>query len=663
MIDRLPARHVHLDFHTSEHIPGVGSRFSKKQFQRALRLGRLNHITVFAKCHHSWSYYPTKVGRKHPTLKIDLMGQQIDACREIGVRVPIYYTVGWSATDAAMHPEWRCKKKDGEDQAANLNPHAGADDPRPTCSWYYLCPNNPEYRRLMVEQTREICENYHVDGFFYDICHLQSCYCDTCRAGMKADGVNAGDDKAATDWYTSRWVSFMRECHAVIRERHPEASVFFNGRANLDTPEAILAQQTHYELEDLPTTWGGYDKFPLRAKFFAAHSPEKATLAMSGKFHTMWGEFGGFKHPDAMKFEAAAMIAWGAACSFGDQCHPDGEMDLETYRWLGEAFRYVEKIEEFGLASGSRPHANLGLYLCRQTAHDQGTANILLESQQDFEVVLPESDFSRYETIILPGGRCLDAAAARKLSEYVARGGSLLVQAESALDAEGKRFVLDVGAKYLGPARFKLDYLVAGGELGKGLVASPFLCYASALRAKPSRGARVLARVMEPYFDRTYSRFCSHQNTPNQLKPAAHAGAVQQGRVIYLAHAVGAMYHSHGARLHRDLLMNALRRLHKRPTLAVKMPSAGRVNLVHQPEQRRYVAHLLYGTPHQRGLAAVIEDLVPLYDVPVELRVKEKIKRVTLPLEKKKLGVKASQGAVRVTVPEVRCHQVVTFEY
>ena len=32
---------------------------------------------------------------------------------------------------------------------------------------------------------------------------------------------------------------------------------------------------------------------------------------MSGKFHTEWGEFGGFKHADALKYEAAAMIASG----------------------------------------------------------------------------------------------------------------------------------------------------------------------------------------------------------------------------------------------------------------------------------------------------------------------------------------------------------------
>jgi hypothetical protein len=34
----LPARQVHLDFHTSDHIADVGARFAKKQWQQGLRL-------------------------------------------------------------------------------------------------------------------------------------------------------------------------------------------------------------------------------------------------------------------------------------------------------------------------------------------------------------------------------------------------------------------------------------------------------------------------------------------------------------------------------------------------------------------------------------------------------------------------------------------------
>lgn len=85
-----PTRQVHLDFHTSEHIAGIGEKFDKAQFQAALREGRVNQINLFAKCHHSWSYYPTKIGRVHPNLKFDLLGAQIAACHEIDANPALF---------------------------------------------------------------------------------------------------------------------------------------------------------------------------------------------------------------------------------------------------------------------------------------------------------------------------------------------------------------------------------------------------------------------------------------------------------------------------------------------------------------------------------------------------------------------------------------------
>lgn len=96
-MNKLASRQVHLDFHTSEFISGVGAKFDAAQFQGALRAGYVNSITIFAKCHHSWSYYPTKAGRMHPTLDFDLTGAMMKAAHEIGVKAPVYLTVGWSA--------------------------------------------------------------------------------------------------------------------------------------------------------------------------------------------------------------------------------------------------------------------------------------------------------------------------------------------------------------------------------------------------------------------------------------------------------------------------------------------------------------------------------------------------------------------------------------
>lgn len=58
---------------------------------------------------------------------------------------------------------------------------------------------------------------------------------------------------------------------------------------------------------------------------------------MTGKFHLSWGEFGGFKHPNALRYEAALSLANGAGCSVGDQMHPYGFLDDATYELIGKA--------------------------------------------------------------------------------------------------------------------------------------------------------------------------------------------------------------------------------------------------------------------------------------------------------------------------------------
>ena len=97
---------VHLDFHTGPDIEGIGEYFNKEEFANTLKESKVDLITVFAKCHHGLSYYPTKVGTMHPHLKFDLLKEQIDACHSVGVKAPVYITMGWSKKDADDHPEW-----------------------------------------------------------------------------------------------------------------------------------------------------------------------------------------------------------------------------------------------------------------------------------------------------------------------------------------------------------------------------------------------------------------------------------------------------------------------------------------------------------------------------------------------------------------------------
>ncbi len=649
----LPQRQVHLDFHTSEHIPGVGKQFDKHWFQQALKEGNLNSITVFAKCHHGWCYYPSDIDPQHPTMEpgFDLTGAMVDAAHEIGVAAPIYITLGWSVQDAQAHPEWRMIKKDGTPLYMNTDPDAAPDDPRPVCSWETLCPSG-DYAQKVYALTREVVERYPVvDGLFYDIVYIgRECYCDNCRRGMIELGKDPDNEQDARAYYVQNHLNFMAECERILHEKHPEATLFFNsGGAEIYRPE-YHAGQTHYEMEDLPTTWGGYDKMAPRASFMRRYP--KQFLGMTGKFHTSWGEFGGYKNPDALKFEVAMMATYGAHCSVGDQMPPSGRMDMETYRLIGHAYRYVESIEPWCYDEEST--TGLGVYLSGDEQSDQGLHSMLLEKQLDFEVVMPGDDLSRFEALVLPDCVELSAQEAKRIAEFAAGGKGVLLTGQSGL--KGSIFLLDVGGEYQGAANTRFDYLQAS-EAGLAWVDAPFLCYESADRIAATDG-QVLARIYEPWFDRTYAKYCSHMNTPYKDQPASHVGGLRKGSVVYLSHKLCAMYHRDGAQLFRDLLVNALKLVYT-PKARIDLPSGGRNRLTLQKAQRRYVLHMGYAAPVQRGRTSVLEDMIPLHDVNAEIDLKESVSSVMLQPQNQSIDFSQNQGVLRFAVPEVRCHQVI----
>mgnify|MGYP001242273301 CR=1 FL=1 len=393
-----PTRQVHLDFHTSEHIPEVGNNFSKEQFKKALKLGNINQINIFGKCHHGWCYYPTKIkhAKMHPNLKIDLLGQQIEACHEINVKSPIYLTVGWSAYDVDTHPEWCSRDIDGNiiewnkkklNEVEEISTRTGQAEKelilrnenfRPFTNWKFLCPSG-DYKELISNMVTELIKNYEVDGFFFDIHFTQlKCYCDNCKKSIKINGYDINNAQEVNNhWNDIVLRNFTKDITNQIQSLKPKASIFYNCLTVLERKENITFRlyenATKFDLEDLPTTWGGYDKLATQSRYFHNYS-SKAIVAMSGKFHTMWGEFGGFKYPEALKYEAAAMISHGARCNFGDHLHPSGEMDLSTYKNVGIAYEYVKSIEEYGI--GGKPYSNIALYLTGSFYADDGAARM-----------------------------------------------------------------------------------------------------------------------------------------------------------------------------------------------------------------------------------------------------------------------------------------------
>ncbi|HPD16498.1 MAG TPA: beta-galactosidase trimerization domain-containing protein [Planctomycetota bacterium] len=658
-MDELRFRQVHLDFHTSEHIPGVGSRFDPEQFVAMLKRGRVNSINCFSKCHHGWSYHPTRVGEMHPSLRFDLLGAMIEACHANDIKIPVYLSVGLDERNARLHPEWI-------EVGAEGNRHGAAPL---KAGWRKMCFGSP-YLDFVIAQVEEMVRNYDADGAWLDIIHQGECCCTWCLAGMEKAGLNPekAEDRQA---YARRvLLAYYQRMTDAVHALKPGLLIFHNSGHIPRGRRDLFPYFTHLELESLPTGGWGYDHFPISAKYSATTGFD--FVGMTGKFHTTWGEFGGYKNPVALRYECAAMLAWGSKCGVGDQLHPDGHMDEDTYRIIGDAFAHVEAREPW--CKGAKPASEAAILSVEavQKRHrgsddpDVGAARILLENHVNFDVVDTEADFARYRLLVLPDEVTLDdKALLRKVKAFVAAGGTLVLSGRSGMNAEGTKFLVDVGAKPVGPSPWQPDYVKllkprGGASLPcEGLVENPFVMYERAQRVKVT-GAEVLAEAWRPYFNREFRHFCSHQHTPPS-EPAGYPAALRKGRVLYFAHPVFANYRNKGQQLARDYVWRLIADTYGRLDVEVGLPSGGRVSLLRQAARRRHILHLLYATPINRGRGIeVIEDVVPLYDVPVSLKLRAR--RVTLVPEGKPLRFTRRKGRIEFTVPRLEMHQMIALD-
>ena len=659
-------RQIHLDFHTSEHIPGIGSAFDPDDFVGTLKSAHVDSVTIFAKCHHGWSYYPTKVGAPHPQLTRDLMGDMVKALTAADIECPIYISVQWDERNARLHPEWRAR-------SATKNRF---DPGQLQAGWHTLCLNHKEYRDELLAQAREVAANYATPGLFFDIVLTPDCVCQECLDTMAAQGLDP--ERAEDRLKKDEWVNevFRSEMSAALRAEFPGLRLFYNcGHIHKQGPKRF-APYTHLELESLPTGGWGYDHFPSGARYAATLGLD--FMAHTGKFHTSWGEFGGFKHADALEYEAAQMVALGSKCLVGDQLHPNGAINPDTYASIGPAYARIEKLEPF--LEGAKQISEVAILTAeyfhsdgdRNNHADDGAAQMLQELKVPFDVIDPSTDFANYRVIILPDEVPVEGEIAQRLNAFLGQGGKLLLSGTSGLGADG-RFAVPAGIASQGQVPFTPSYLRADKALDGAMTTSPFVVYGTA-QAIESQGAEVLAEVVRPYFNRTYQHFSSHAHTPDDPDAAPlGAGVTLHNGVAYVAYPIFSIYHAMGQPLYKYIVRGLLGRLLPDPALTTDLPSAGRATLTRQDAQGRHLLHLLYGPPQVRGKAVpageatrvmeMIEDIPAIGPVSAVVRLPNPPTRVYDALSGADIAwSEAGQGAYRVDVPSLRIHTAIVFE-
>jgi len=669
-------RQIHLDFHTSEHIPDVGAAFNAGEFVSTLKAASVDSITVFAKCHHGWSYYPTAVGAPHPNLaRPDLLGEMVSALNAADIETPIYISVQWDERNARLHPEWRAMSATNKYQHSIVKDQSSARQLSP--AWHTLCLNHKAYRDELLEQAREVLRRYETPGIFFDIILTPDCVCAECLKTMEERGLDP--ESPADRLENDEWVNerFRSEMSAALRDEFPGVRIFYNcGHIHKQGPERFKSY-SHLELESLPTGGWGYDHFPSSARYAATLGLD--FVAPTGKFHTSWGEFGGFKHADALEFEAAQMVALGSKCLVGDQLHPDGRINPDTYNSIAPAYARIAKLEPF--LEGAKQVSDVAVLSAeyfhrigaRNNNSDDGAAQMLQELKQPFDVIDPSATFENYRLIILPDEIPVDATLSTRLNAYVAHGGKLILSGTSGMNDDGS-FAVPAGIRRSGPpVGFDPSYMLATADLDPRVTKTPFVVYGTA-QTIAAEGATVLADVVPPYFNRSFRHYSSHQHAPDNPAASPLGAAVTATESIgYVAYPIFRIYHAMGQPLYRYVVHGLINRLTNDPALITDLPSSARATLVHQADRKRYVLHLLYGAPQIRGKAVpmgetgvrvmeMIEDIPTLGPVTASVRLPDRPFRVYDALTGSDLPFRQVDKRVEVRLPNFRIHAAVVFE-
>ncbi len=652
ILQNFPFRQVHLDFHTAGDIPDVGAGFDPEAFKKILTDAAVDSITLFSVCHHGYSYHPTNVGKMHPSLKFDLLGAQIRAAKEAGIRTQIYISAGGNERLAVEHPEWRECNPPGVWHWSSPSPL----DP----GFNKLCFNTA-YMDHLCALTEEAVTRYpDAEGVFFDIILQNQCCCPKCIRDMYARGLDP--HKEADRILFSREVlhGYYRRITELVRRVRPDMAINHNaGNPVLRDPE-VVSCHSHLELESLPTGGWGYDHFPLSAG--AARRSGLPFAGMTGKFHASWGEFGGIKHPNALRYECAAMLAAGARCNIGDQLHPCGMPDATTYRVIGEAFREVRTKEMYCVNAVNRVEiALISAEACHLNSDsDIGLSRILLESHFLFDVIRPDMDFSPYKLLIFPEGFVVEPDVKSRLETFFASGGKALFCGEC---ITGLPF--DIPAEIGAVSPYFPTYVLPAPEVCPDFVSTPFVVYGSNVRLVPAEGCLSLGDIYEPFYNRTLEHFCSHAQTPNRLTPSGSSLGMVAGSLALLAHPLFSIYRQNGSVVLRQFLEKTIALLlDGKRIVSSNLPSVARCTVTTDPQAHRDIVHLLYAPMVKRGgNTEIIEDLIPLSDIRLAVRTEHPVKSVRIVPDGETLDFSVENGCCRFTVNHFTCHAMIALEW
>jgi len=585
-------------------------------------------VMVYCQSHMGLCYWPAAVGHRHAAMgDKDWLGESLAVFRQAKVEVFGYYSVIFNNAAYLDHPDWRI-------------------EPRPPLpGWVFhgnrygqVCPNHPEYRSFVEAQLRDLFSRYVFDGFFFDMTFWRSaCLCPSCRARFLAE---TGQEIPATvDWADPVWCAFQ-----TARERWLlEFAAFLTGMAKGCGIPLVFHNSAvslfnwkfgvPFDLADENDFLGGDFYGDSDEQFFISRFMLNLSKTRPIEFMTSrclyLTDHVSTKPAALLQTQAYAALTSAAAFRLIDAIDPRGTICDDVYPLLGSVF---ERIEVFQPYLGGEPVEDVVVYVsdyskmnpkengrplkdpetlgfsCPHVDAAKGATNRLREAGIPVGVITRKqlSSLARYRVVVVPEVFRMSAEEAAAFTAYVANGGSLYVSGMTGsytLEGRSPELLLGecLGLRSAGPLAGQIFYVrPAVAEWRELLRPQPMIYCHEKLQqvAIVSANVETLATLSFPYApphegtadDQYWSSIHSSPPHEDTAMPAVTEHRFGAGHAIYSVVPLERSNH-HAAQTSFRWLIGLL--LPAGPSFRAHTYEHVWLTVFHQPEQRRFILHLL----------------------------------------------------------------------
>jgi hypothetical protein len=410
-------------------------------------------VLLYAQDHWGHALYTSDVGVRHPNLKGDFFGTEVEAARKLGMSVIGYYSLQFNTQIVMKHPDWGWVNEKGEPERWR---------------WNVTCLDTP-YRQYVLGMIDEMFARYELDELFLDIFGIQFvgyhgsgrnpfCFCKYTEAAWDKD--HPGDpyrEGFATRegwerryrWHQKRSMTDMLdEIIAAMRKHKPKAMIGLNGGPEA-FPDDIQQRVSFLYAEPIPSATGialgtillrGWGRPDYQAGVWNAYDYVDTNRSAVSRVQA-----------DALLVQNARTFYIGEAPMVSGMNGGKGYSD----RWFNiakDAWQDVRNVD--CLLEGAQPVLSSAVFYSQGTQDELaaqkrpvdfrnsmlGTLELLTFTGRPVESIpefrLNADLLNQFDTFVLPDVEVLSDAHAEIIRKWVANGGTLLASGKCGLRDE-----------------------------------------------------------------------------------------------------------------------------------------------------------------------------------------------------------------------------------